>query len=69
MQRPDRLHAGLRRCPPFLLAQAGVYRYLEFNGWKYRTMGKALDETIIINRANVEGVAHSSPQSPHSPLK
>ena len=31
-----------------------TYRYLEIDGWKYWTMGAALNETTIINRAKVE---------------
>ena len=36
-----------------------TYRYLEIDGWKYWTMGDQPAETIIINRAKVETVAHS----------
>ena len=38
---------------PFL--DDATYRYLEIDGWKYWTMGEAPTETIIINRAKVEG--------------
>jgi hypothetical protein len=31
-----------------------TYRYLEIDGWKYWTMGAVLNETIVINRAEVE---------------
>jgi endo-alpha-1,4-polygalactosaminidase (GH114 family) len=37
---------------PFL--DHATYRYLEIDGWKYWTMGEALNETTIINRAKVE---------------
>ena len=44
---------------PFL--DDAIYRYLEIDGWKYWTMGGALDETTLINRAKVEAAAHGLP--------
>jgi hypothetical protein len=33
---------------------SATYTYLDIDGWKYWTMGAALGETILINRAKLE---------------
>ncbi len=36
------------------------YTYLDVDGWQYWTMGAALEETILINRAQIGGLNEHS---------